>query len=144
MNGGLWCSPVANTSSPTSSAFFAISTVALIRSCSVGVRPLVGSGVTSPTVKIPNCMSYLLPRAWSLRIQLHVQRRRDPDHSRGGLCRPIPSPGYVGAGKTAWTGREREGVGGTPSKSRGADGRTGSSAPRCSLHVGLHHAGLRG
>ena len=57
MNGGLWCSPVANTSSPTSSAFFAISTVALIRSCSDGVRPVVGSGVTSPTVKIPNCMT---------------------------------------------------------------------------------------
>ena len=57
MNGGLWCSPVAKTSSPTSSAFFAIATVALMRSCSVGVRPVVGSVVTSPTVKIPNCMS---------------------------------------------------------------------------------------
>src|SRR3954470_3866546 len=56
MNGGLWCSPVANTSSPTSSAFFAIATVALIRSCSLGVRPVVGSAVRSPTVKIPNCM----------------------------------------------------------------------------------------
>ena len=55
-NGGLWCSPVAKTSSPTSSAFLAIATVALIRSCSVGVRPVVGSVVTSPTVKIPNCM----------------------------------------------------------------------------------------
>ena len=56
-NGGLWCSPVAKTSSPTSSAFSAIATVALIRSCSVGVRPVVGSGVTSPTEKIPNCMA---------------------------------------------------------------------------------------
>ena len=56
MNGGLWCSPVAKTSSPTSSAFLAIAIVFLIRSCSVGVRPVVGSGVTSPTVKIPNCM----------------------------------------------------------------------------------------
>jgi hypothetical protein len=28
----------------------------LIRSCSLGVRPVVGSGVTSPTVKMPNCM----------------------------------------------------------------------------------------
>src|SRR5262245_30999328 len=54
-NGGLWCSPVANTSSPTSSAFSATRTIALMRSCSVGVRPLVGSVVTSPTEKIPNC-----------------------------------------------------------------------------------------
>ena len=43
MNGGLWCSPVAKTSRPISSAFFAIATVALIRSFSVGVRPVVGS-----------------------------------------------------------------------------------------------------
>jgi len=57
-NGGLWCSPVANTSSPTSSAFCAMVTIALIRSASVGVRPVVGSVVASPTVKIPNCMAY--------------------------------------------------------------------------------------
>ena len=50
MNGGLWCWPVAKTSSPTSSAFFAIAIVALMRSCSVGVVPVVGSAVTSPTV----------------------------------------------------------------------------------------------
>ena len=42
-NGGLWCSPVANTSSPTSSALRAMATVALIRSASVGARPVVGS-----------------------------------------------------------------------------------------------------
>ena len=46
----------ATTSSPTSSAFLAMATCALIRSCSVGVRPVVGSGVTSPTVKMPSCM----------------------------------------------------------------------------------------
>src|SRR5690349_1793254 len=56
MNGGLWCSPVAKTSRPTSSAFLAIATVLLMRSCSVGVRPVVGSVVTSPTVKMPSCM----------------------------------------------------------------------------------------
>ncbi len=56
-NGGLWCSPVAKTSSPTSSAFSAIATVAMIRSCSVGARPVVGSGVTSPTEKSPNCIA---------------------------------------------------------------------------------------
>src|SRR6185436_2248024 len=31
-------------------------TVARIRSASVGAMPVVGSGVTSPTVKTPNCM----------------------------------------------------------------------------------------
>ena len=55
-NGGLWCSPVAKTSRPTSSAFCAMVTIALIRSCSVGSVPVVGSVVTSPTLKIPNCM----------------------------------------------------------------------------------------
>lgn len=59
--GSLWCSPVAKTSSPTSSAFCAIVTIAVIRSCSVGVRPVVGSVVTSPTVKIPNCISDSCP-----------------------------------------------------------------------------------
>ncbi len=58
--GGLWCWPNATTSSPISSAFFAIVTVFLIRSCSLGVRPVVGSVVTSPTVKIPSCMVVLL------------------------------------------------------------------------------------
>src|SRR4051812_3655963 len=56
-NGGLWCSPSAKTSSPTSSAFLAIATIALIRSASLGVRPVVGSVVTSLTEKIPNCIS---------------------------------------------------------------------------------------
>jgi len=56
-NGGLWCSPRAKTSSPTSSAFFAMVTIAWIRSASLGVRPLVGSVVMSLTEKTPNCMS---------------------------------------------------------------------------------------
>lgn len=56
-NGGLWCSPTAKTSRPTSSALSAILTIALMRSCSVGVAPVVGSVVTSPTEKIPNCMT---------------------------------------------------------------------------------------
>src|ERR1039457_3903573 len=56
-NGGVWGSPVANTSRPTSSALRAIATMALIRSRSVGARPVVGSVVTSPTVKIPNCIA---------------------------------------------------------------------------------------
>ena len=56
-NGGLWCSPVAKTSSPISSALVASAIAALIRSCSVGVTPVIGSGVMSPTVKMPNCMT---------------------------------------------------------------------------------------
>ncbi len=55
-NGGLWCSPCANTSRPTSSAFNAIATIALIRSPSLTVRPVVGSSVTSPTLNTPNCI----------------------------------------------------------------------------------------
>ncbi len=55
-NGGLWCSPVAKTSSPTSSALSAMRVIDSMRSASLGVRPVVGSGVTSPTLKMPNCM----------------------------------------------------------------------------------------
>ena len=58
--GGLWCSPVANTSRPTSSALRAMVTIAWMRSASDGVRPVVGSGVTSPTVNTPNCIELLL------------------------------------------------------------------------------------
>ena len=56
-NGGLWCSPIANTSSPTSSVFCAICTIASMRSASLGVSPETGSRVMSLTEKIPNCMS---------------------------------------------------------------------------------------
>ena len=45
-NGGLWCSPVAKTSNPTSSAFFAIATVFLIRWFSLTVVPSVGYSPT--------------------------------------------------------------------------------------------------
>src|SRR3954471_11910307 len=82
MKGGLWCSPVANTSSPTSSAFFAIATVALMRSCSVGVSPVVGSVVTSPTVKMPNCMA----RSFSLVFNYLPQPEQQAGYSRG-YCR---------------------------------------------------------
>jgi len=58
-NGGLWCSPIANTSSPTSSVFWAIWVIASIRSASLGVSPDTGSRVMSLTEKIPNCMSCL-------------------------------------------------------------------------------------
>ena len=60
-NGGLWCSPEANTSRPISSALSAMATIAAIRSASLGVRPVVGSVVTSPTLKTPNCMTRSLP-----------------------------------------------------------------------------------
>ena len=55
-NGGLWCSPVANTSRPTASALSAMATIAWIRSASLGARPVTGSVVTSPTLKTPNCI----------------------------------------------------------------------------------------
>src|SRR5690606_19429027 len=55
-NGGLWCSPMANTSRPTSSAFTAILTIASIRSASLGVTPVTGSRVMSLTENTPNCI----------------------------------------------------------------------------------------
>ena len=62
-NGGLWCSPIANTSIPASSVFCAICTIASIRSASLGTSPETGSRVMSLTEKIPNCMSCLpVPR----------------------------------------------------------------------------------
>ncbi len=62
-NGTLWCSPVAKTSRPTSSALRATATMILMRVSSLTVSPVVGSGVTSPTVKTPNCMSSYLSTA---------------------------------------------------------------------------------
>ena len=55
-NGGLWCSPVAKTSRPISSALSATVSMIWIRSASLTVWPVVGSVVMSPTVKTPNCM----------------------------------------------------------------------------------------
>jgi hypothetical protein len=55
--GGLWCSPRAKTSRPTSSAFCAMARTALSRSRSLGVRPVVGSVVMSLTVKTPNSIA---------------------------------------------------------------------------------------
>ena len=57
--GGLWCSPVAKKSRPACSARTAISTVFLMRWCSLGALPVAGSVVISPTVKIPNCIRLL-------------------------------------------------------------------------------------
>src|SRR5579859_4555419 len=73
-NGGLWCSPIANTSSPTSSVFCAICTIASIRSASLGVSPDTGSRVISLTEKIPNCMACLLrfPPRRAGYMRLHV------------------------------------------------------------------------
>src|SRR4051812_4956411 len=56
-NGGLWCSPIAKTSRPTSSARRAICTIASMRSASLGVRPVTGFRVMSLTEKIPNCIA---------------------------------------------------------------------------------------
>src|SRR5215831_15356700 len=42
-------------------------TMALIRSASDGTRPVVGSGVTSPTLNTPSCMSAPAPVPWHLK-----------------------------------------------------------------------------
>ena len=60
-NGGLWCSPIANTSRPTSSARRAICPIAWIRSASLGVSPATGFRVMSLTEKIPNCIVRTFP-----------------------------------------------------------------------------------
>ena len=86
-NGGLWCSPIANTSIPTSSVFCAICTIASIRSASLGTSPETGSRVMSLTEKIPNCMSCLSCaaglgvaglelRIWGRYMRLHVSQQR--------------------------------------------------------------------
>src|SRR5437899_1563532 len=89
--GGLWCSPVAKTSRPTSSALRAMVTIALIRSCSLGVRPEVGSVVTSPTVKIPNCIFSHRP-IW-LTVQPHEQVRAGAYSRSGPSSESSPDPG---------------------------------------------------
>ncbi|GHF10494.1 hypothetical protein GCM10011600_09550 [Pseudolysinimonas yzui] len=55
-NGGGGCSPMAKTSIPTSSVFFAMATAAWMRSASLGVSPETGSRVMSLTENTPNCM----------------------------------------------------------------------------------------
>src|SRR5580693_2861134 len=90
-NGGLWCSPMANTSRPTSSVFCAICTIASIRSASVGVSPDTGSRVMSLTEKIPNCMACLHGLRY---MRLHVS----PATRRTGLFRRGYDLGGAGAG----------------------------------------------
>src|SRR5690349_20712448 len=75
-NGSLWCSPSANTSRPTCSACLAMVTTSVIRSASVGVRPVVGSVVMSLTVKIPNCMT----RSSMSGVSYPPQRDRPPKY----------------------------------------------------------------
>src|SRR5699024_3811572 len=100
-NGGLWCSPEAKTSRPTSSAFLAMATMDLIRPCSVGTQPVVGSGVTSPMVKTPNCMLLTLqslcicidPRQGQHRSGPGIPAVRHVTGGRGGVAvvdRPPP------------------------------------------------------
>src|SRR5215475_13127737 len=82
-NGGLWCSPIANTSRPTSSVFCAIWVIASIRSASLGVSPDTGSRVMSLTEKIPNCM--VLASDICVCMYLNHRRRRGiPDVYHGG------------------------------------------------------------
>src|SRR5436190_3404797 len=86
-NGGLWCSPIANTSRPTSSVFCAICVIASIRSASLGVSPDTGSRVMSLTEKIPNCMPCLRY------MRLHVSK---PPEAAGYSGCYGGAPGYGG------------------------------------------------
>src|SRR3982751_6012316 len=113
MNGGLWCSPTATTSSPTSSAFLAISTVALIRSCSVGVRPVVGSGVTSPTVKMPNCMSLPLVQRDRCAFNYPLNVVRNPIIPEADFADRYPVQGMCGQVNRRGLEGERRCRGGT-------------------------------
>src|SRR5450631_1974023 len=56
---------MANTSSPTSSVFLAMRTIASMRSASVGVTPETGSLVMSLTEKIPNCTANSLSQVYA-------------------------------------------------------------------------------
>src|SRR4051812_9888498 len=56
-NGGVWGSPIAETSSPTPSGFWAMRTIESIRSASLGVWPVTAFLVMSLTEKIPNCIA---------------------------------------------------------------------------------------
>ena len=64
--GGLWCSPVPKKSRPSCSAATAISIVFLMRSCSLGPRPVAGSATMSPTVKMPKCIRLRGAGAWGV------------------------------------------------------------------------------
>src|SRR5690606_12236131 len=101
-NGGLWCSPVAKTSRPTSSAFSAIRTIAWIRSASDGTRPVVGSGVTSPTEKTPNCMPPPKIVEVSIILANAAVGGGIPGASRG---RPRPRDDQSRSGRPGGTGR---------------------------------------
>ena len=107
-NGGLWCSPIANTSIPTSSVFCAICTIASIRSASLGISPETGSRVMSLTEKIPNCMSCLscaagLRTAGSADLRarymrLHVSQQRGGQGYSGPRTGAVLRPARRGPG----------------------------------------------
>src|SRR3984885_9564779 len=104
-NGGLWCSPIANTSRPTSSVFCAILTSPSIRSASLGVWSVTGPRVMSLTEKIPNCMfdaslaaAVAVPASFSY-MRLHVSSTQAVvRYSRGARrsYRTVPCQGSRG------------------------------------------------
>lgn len=71
-NGGLWCSPRAKTSRPTSSVCLAIVSVSLMRWASLGVLPVVGSWVMSLTVMTPNCIPGQLFVSFTMPLLLYA------------------------------------------------------------------------
>src|SRR3954471_18124390 len=125
-NGGLWGSPIAKTSRPTSSARRAICTIASMRSASLGVRPVTGFRVMSLTEKIPNCIADRLggcTHNYSGYMTAHVcgpcarggqdagdlrrphrdrrRRERQPREHPGRLARPDGVPVQEGLGPKA-------------------------------------------
>src|ERR1700722_1223088 len=121
-NGGLWCSPIANTSRPTSSVFWAILTIASIRSASLGVEPVTGSRVMSLTEKIPNCMfdaslasAAAVPASFSY-MRLHVSLTQ-------AAVRYSAGDRAWGAGSRAWgAGRRGPGAGVPVAQNRSGPG----------------------
>src|SRR5690606_6297176 len=75
------------------SAFSAIATMALIRSRSVGVRPVVGSGVTTPTLTIPNCIPLTLQIVYGSTISpQRCARTAYPPCARASARAPASGP----------------------------------------------------
>src|SRR5438105_4582079 len=106
MKGGLWCSPKAKTSRPTSSVCFAIARTALIRSASLGVAPVTGFLVTSPTENTPNCIWTTLLIAADAVSAIHAIAY---NHMRGPVFSPLRTAERrrSGGGEGVPEGRER-------------------------------------
>src|SRR4051812_9523790 len=104
-NGGVWGSPIADTSSPTSSARRAISAIASMRSASLRVWPRTGVRVVSLAAKIPNCIAGP-PVGWTHNYGGYMPAHVLPPRfaGRGEWSRA------VGGGGAGWLGHGRIGA----------------------------------